>query len=51
MQGYIHVLRDIFPMKEDPRPITIGGVAPVLLWRRVLPHVALWTTQLQCVES
>jgi hypothetical protein len=37
--GYMHVLRDIFPRKEDPRPsllpcswwrATIGGATPVL---------------------
>jgi hypothetical protein len=61
-QGYMHVLCDIFPGKEDPRPslspcswwrATVGGVTPVL-WccrRRALTYVVLWMSQLQRVGS
>jgi hypothetical protein len=32
MSGYMHVLRDIFPRKEDPRPHVVGGVSLLEEW-------------------
>jgi hypothetical protein len=31
-QGYMHVLCDIFPGKEDPRPPVVGGVLLLEEW-------------------
>jgi hypothetical protein len=32
IQGYMHVLRDIFPRKEDLRPPVVGGISLLEEW-------------------
>jgi hypothetical protein len=38
--GYMHVLRDIFPRKEDPRPPVVGGISLLEEWLLSFDDVA-----------